>query len=333
MTSRERVIATLTQNYPDRIPRDVWALPYIQLFEPERLERLKKEFPMDIEIPEQSPGYFDKQNSIFAKTGTYIDDWGSVWHIGEPGIIGEVKKPFVENWSALKSFQSPWHVIEKRDFSHINRICEERDQFMLSEVTARPFERMQFLRGTENTYLDILLETDEFYELLNKVHEFYIEDIKNWCTSKVDGIFFMDDWGSNNALLISPEQWKKVFKPLYKDYCNIIHEAGKYAFFHSDGNITAIYDDLIEVGIDALNSQLFCMDIEELGKKYKGKITFWGEIDRQKVLPFGSPDDAEIAVSRVRRALDDGSGGIIAQCEWGKGVNAENVKKVFETWL
>jgi uroporphyrinogen decarboxylase len=86
------------------------------------------------------------------------------------------------------------------------------------------------------------------------------------------------------------------------------------------------------VGIDALNAQLFCMDIEEIGRRFKGKITFWGEIDRQWVLPFGSEDDVRAAVRRVRAALDDGRGGAIAQCEWGNDVSKENVATVFETW-
>ena len=84
--------------------------------------------------------------------------------------------------------------------------------------------------------------------------------------------------------------------------------------------------------MDALNSQLFCMDIEELGRRFRGQITFWGEIDRQHVLPFGTADDVRAAVRRVRAALDDGRGGVIAQCEWGIGVKAENIAAVYETW-
>lgn len=88
----------------------------------------------------------------------------------------------------------------------------------------------------------------------------------------------------------------------------------------------------MEVGIDAINSQLFAMNIEELGKKYKGKITFWGEIDRQRVLPFGTPKTVHEAVMRVRRALDDGTGGVIAQCEWGKNDPIDNIRAVFKAW-
>jgi hypothetical protein len=107
---------------------------------------------------------------------------------------------------------------------------------------------------------------------------------------------------------------------------------GKFAFFHSDGFIFPIIADLIEVGVDALNSQLFCMNIEEIGNLYKGKITFWGEIDRQRILPFGSPEDVADAVQRARRALEDATGGMIAQCEWGIHDPAENIRQVFESW-
>ena len=243
-----------------------------------------------------------------------------------------MKQPALADWSALAGFRPPWKLVRKRDFSHANSTCGESDLFMLSETTARPFERLQFLRGTENLFVDIAYGTAELRRLLEMVHEFYLEDIKGWCRTSVDGVFFMDDWGSARALLINPATWREMFKPLYKDYCEIIHAAGKLAFFHTDGNIEAILGDLVEVGVDAVNSQLFAMDIEELARTYKGKVTFWGEIDRQHVLPFGTSEEVRDAVMRVRRALEDGSGGVIAQCEWGKNNPAANVRAVFEAW-
>jgi uroporphyrinogen decarboxylase len=148
----------------------------------------------------------------------------------------------------------------------------------------------------------------------------------------VDGISFMDDWGSQHTLLISPKLWREFYKPLYAEYCRMIHAAGKFVFYHSDGHIFDIIPDLIEIGVDALNSQLFCMDIEEIGRRYRGQVTFWGEIDRQHVMPFGTVAEVQAAVQRVRAALDDGRGGVIAQCEWGIDVSAENVAAVFAAW-
>lgn len=121
----------------------------------------------------------------------------------------------------------------------------------------------------------------EFFKLRDIVHTYFLRVIEIWAKTEVDGIIFLDDWGAQNSLLISPMMWRKLFKPLYKDYCDLIHSAGKFAFMHSDGHIFDIYEDLIEVGVDAINSQLFCMDIEEIGRRFKGRITFWGEIDRQ----------------------------------------------------
>ena len=94
-----------------------------------------------------------------------------------------------------------------------------------------------------------------------------------------------------------------------------------------------MFGDLVEIGVDAINSQLFCMNIEDLAERYKGKITFWGEIDRQHVLPFGSEANVRAAVNRVRNVLDDGTGGVIAQCEWGKDNPRQNIEAVFQAWL
>ena len=75
------------------------------------------------------------------------------------------------------------------------------------------------------------------------------------------------------------------------------------------------------------------MDIEELGKKFAGKITFWGEIDRQNILPFGRPEDVRTAVKRVANAvMKEKFTGLIAQCEWGIKDSKENIATVFNEW-
>ncbi len=332
MTGQERVKAAITFSKPDRIPRDLWALPYISLFRKRELEEVLSKYPPDIARPELTPGA-GEDTQMLMKPGTYMDAWGSVWQVGEPGIIGEVKQPALGDWKRLASFHPPWDQIRNKDFSHVNRLCERSDKFMLSAVCARPFERLQFLRGTENLFMDLAYDTREVRKLIEIVHNYYVKDVTAWAMSNVDAVFLMDDWGTNRSLLIAPEMWRAIFKPLYKDYCDIIHNAGKFVFFHSDGNIEAIYGDLIEVGVNAINSQLFCMDIDGLARKYKGRVTFWGEIDRQHVMPFGTRADVREAVHRVRRALDDGMGGVIAQCEWGKDNSLENVEMVFKTWM
>jgi len=332
MTSRDRVHAALTFSNPDRIPRDLWALPYVSLFQRAELDALLTRFPGDFGRPELSPGSDDFELQRLRQPCTYRDEWGSVWHVGEAGIIGEVKEPVLADWSTLRSFKLPWEYIRSRSWENVNRDCDRSSLFMLSATCARPFERLQFLRGTENLYMDLAYDTAEIRSLIEMVRDYYREEVLAWSRTNVDGVFLMDDWGSNTSLLISPALWRAVFKPIYREYCDIIKKAGKFVFFHSDGNIEAIYPDLIEVGVDALNSQLFCMDIERLGSLHRGKITFWGEIDRQHVLPRGTPEEVRAAVNRVRAALDAGNGGVIAQCEWGKENPSDNIMAVFEAW-
>ena len=121
-----------------------------------------------------------------------------------------------------------------------------------------------------------------------------------------------------------------IFKPMYRDYIQIAHAAGKRMFMHSDGYTADIYPHLVELGLDAMNSQIFCMGVDKL-VPFAGKITFWGEICRQHILPEGSLADVDRAVEEVFSKLWK-RGGCIAQCEFGPGARPQNVRRVFETW-
>jgi uroporphyrinogen decarboxylase len=333
MTSRDRVKKVLRFEEVDKFPRDLWHLPGIGMFRSEELKRVQERFPNDIGRPDFSYGRGKRSRGESAEVGEYTDAYGCEWHVGERGVVGEVKGYPLADWKALDDYELPWEIIDQADFSRVDASCERSDRFILAGTEARPFERMQFLRGTENLYMDLAWGEAALFKLRDRLHEFYLVEIRKWCETAVDGISFMDDWGAQKSLLISPDMWRSVFKPLYKDYCDAIHGAGKYAFFHSDGNIEAIYPDLVEVGVDAVNSQLFCMDIEKLGEAYSGKIAFWGEIDRQHVLPFGERADVAAAVKRVAQALSKGKRtGLIAQCEWGVHDPAANIEAVFEEW-
>jgi uroporphyrinogen decarboxylase len=265
--------------------------------------------------------------------GTYVDAWGCPWEVGEAGVVGEVKHPPLDDWGKLDSYQPPWEILEHASWDNVNRACAATDSFVLGPWAINLFERMQFLRGTEALYMDLASGTTEVLRLRDLVAEFFLQEVQLWCGTDVDAVRLHDDWGAQQSMLISPQMWRELFKPFYMECCQVIHAAGKFSFMHSDGYIAAIIPDLIEIGVHALNAQLFLMDIEELGRKYRGKITFWGELDRQWALPFGTPDDVRDNVRRVRRALDSGHGGVIAQLEWGKLDPMENVVAGFEAWL
>jgi uroporphyrinogen decarboxylase len=331
MTSKDRLYRTLNFKPVDRVPRDLWVLPGVQMHRAQELAEVRAKYPSDITGPPVRYGPSLLRKGVVGEVGWYTDAWGCVFTVVEPGVIGEVKEPILR--SLDDDFHIPWEILENADLSRVDTFCETSPKFVLAGTTVRPFERLQFLRGSENLFLDLAYNSLEFHRLKEKIHRFFVAEMEMWAATKVDGVSFMDDWGAQTSLLISPDMWREVFKPLYAEYCLILKGAGKYVFFHSDGYIEPIIPDLIEIGVDALNCQLFCMNIEELGEKYRGKITFWGEIDRQNILPFKGPKEVKEAVARVRRALDRGQGGVIAQCEWGNDVPKENIEAVFEAWL
>jgi uroporphyrinogen decarboxylase len=335
MTPRERVRAALRFETPDRIPRDLWTLPWAERHFPDELAGILKRFPLDI-VTAPSPMVRSPRLSGDQYTpGSYTDEWGCVFRSIQAGAIGEVRDPILTEISSWRDISPPYETFpadREKAIDEVNRFCRGTDAFVLAEPWARPWERFQFLRGSANAMADIATMEEGVPELLGVIQRYYMEELEFWTRTEVDAVRFMDDWGAQNRLLISPETWRRVFKPYYREYAQIAHTRGKFIFMHSDGNIEQIFPDLAEIGIDAVNSQLFCMDLERVARDVKGKITFWGEIDRQHILPSPDPDAGRRAVREVARHLYDPRGGIIAQLEFGLAANPAVVSSVYAEW-
>jgi uroporphyrinogen-III decarboxylase len=331
MNPREIVKAAVEFKNPPRAPRQLWVLPWAATHYPQELNQIRERFPDDIVgAPAIYKTPLPKTQGDPYEEGTYVDEWGCIFKSVQAGVIGEVKEPVLKELADMDQMRLPVEFLSF-DIDAVNAFCRSTDRFVTSGCCARPFERMQFLRSTVNLYYDMLEAPAKFEALLDKVNGFFMEELEMWAKTEVDALNFMDDWGAQRALLISPAMWRKYFKPVYKAYADLAHRHGKYLFFHSDGYIQDILPDLVEIGVDAVNCQLFVMDIEEIGRSLRGKITFWGEIDRQHLLPTGSKADIAAAVRRVYENLYD-RGGAIAQCEFGAGARPENVYQVYQTW-
>lgn len=330
MTSRELVRKTLEFRSPPRIPRQLWLLPWAVDHYPKEVAEIRARFPDDIIIA--PPFYREPLKTVGDpyQPGIFVDEWGCVFENRQAGVMGEVREPLLKDWTDWEAIQIPRERLSV-DKEEVNTFCQRTDGFVLASPPVRPFEQLQFLRRPENLFLDLVDQPPEFFQLLERIHGFYAEEMALWAETAVDGLAFSDDWGSQTSLLISPLLWRKIFKPLYAEYVEIGHSQGKFVFMHSDGYIADILPDLIEIGLDALNAQLFCMDIDELGENFAGRLTFWGEIDRQYLLPWGTPEEIRRAVKKVYDCLYR-EGGVIAQCEFGVGARPENVRAVFEAW-
>lgn len=332
MTSRRLVYETLEfSNKTGRAPRHMWTLPWAETHHGDMIQRIHSEYPDDIvSAPQILKEKTIAEGDEYAK-GFYKDQWGCLFTNIHEGVIGEVKDAIVkgEEWEDVENVHIP---VEQLSFDReaVNEFCRNTDKFVVSAACPRPFEQLQFIRGTENLYMDLVDMPEKMKDFLGKMHAFYCEWLEEWAKTDVDALNFMDDWGSQNNLLISPQMWKEIFKPMYKDYIDIAKRYNKKTFMHSDGNTLQIIPELIEIGLDALNAQLFCIGVEKLAP-FAGKLTFWGEIDRQHLLVEGTKEDIRHAVTQVKDTLWK-DGGCIAQCEFGPGANPENVYEVFRTW-
>jgi len=303
------------------------------------LEKFLQRFPLDITM-DSGVKYGNSRYSggVYGRIGSYVDAFGCERRMLEDGVAGEVKDPRIKTKTDLDDYELPVELLDGADFSGQLEAYKSTDLFVCGGTLVSPFERMQFLRGTEQLFIDIATEDPIFFRLREMLHEFFLLDIKMMSERAVDGVLFVDDWGTQRSLLISPEAWRKFFKPMYREYCEIIRASGKFVFFHCDGYIEAILDDLVEIGVDALNAQLFIMDAEKIGAKYARKLTFWGDLDRQGSLSFGTEDEVRADVRRLLKAVAPvKKTGFIAHTEWETTIPYANIAAAYDefdrSWL
>ena len=333
LDSKERVISTLAFDRPDRIPRDLWGERIIPLQRAEDWNKVQARYPMDFARAPRICGPSRRAKGKPWESEGSIDEWGNAWRSLEEGYSGEVVRPALYKWDNFNAYEMPFDILESPNLAGVNEFCKDnREKYLLGETGPGPFERVQSLLGVEDTFVSLALNEPNLLELIKMVHQWNLRHIETWAQTDIDGITMGDDWGAQASMLISPEAWKRLFRPLYAEYVDLAHSYGKHFLFHSDGYIRDILPDLVDIGIDALNCQLFCMDLEEIASTFQGRITFWGEIDRQQVLPFGTTQEVKATVRRFKRSFHDAQGGVIFQLAWSLADPLENIVSAFDEW-
>ena len=329
-TSRVLVYRTLEFASPSRIPRQLFSPPGIEKKWKNALQHIRSKYPDDLVLAPVF--YLSPETSPLKPVGRnlYRDEWGCLWERPAPYYLGKVKEAPLKDLSLISGYRPPESIL-KIDREAVRSFCRRTECFVLSGVEVRLFERLQALRGEMELFQDLVHLPGEFMALLKLVHEFNLKLIDVWSSTSVDGLVLVDDWGSQNRLLISPRLWRRLFKPLYREYVELIHSRSKKVFFHSDGYILEIIPDLVAIGIDALNAQLFTLGLNKLQEIARGKLTFWGCAD----VEFFQVAKTKVEITRRVKALKEKlsfQGGIIARVDFVPGVETENIINFLAAW-
>ncbi|MCX8052404.1 MAG: hypothetical protein N3B12_01235 [Armatimonadetes bacterium] len=332
MSSRERVIRAIEFRNPDRIPILHGVLPAAYFAHGEALVELLKEFPDDFGNKPCIPD----RNSIYEpyRAGRHTDEWGCVWENEQEGMLGICVGHPLEDWSNWSGYKLP-EVLSPQQADNVQRNLEApsgHEHYAFGFGT-NIFERMQWLRGYDTLMYDLALRSKEAYILRDAIVEWAVENAKISARTDIDGMHFSDDWGTQVALIISPETWREFYKPAYAKMFEPGKAAGKHIHFHTDGVTWDIMKDLVEIGVDVLNVQHTIMDIRAIAREFGGKTAFRSDIDRQHILPHGTRQQIREHVKEVIDCLGSYGGGLIGHGEIGPDVPLDNARWMFEAWM
>lgn len=247
-----------------------------------------------------------------ARPGSGLDEWGCLWHNIGISKMGEVKEHPLKDWSHWESLAIP-DIRDPKRWEKLEGARERAGDRFLNGSGISLYERVHFIRGLENTWLDIHSNPDELGKLIDILVDMNLYAIEKYAEAGADGLMWCDDWGLQNRLMISPDSWRKIWKPRYARVYRAAHDAGLLTFLHSCGDISSILDDLIEIGLDVVQmDQQQNMGLERLGSEFGGRIAFWCPVDIQNTMAHGSLDEIRRYCREMVAHLGRPEGGFIA---------------------
>lgn len=245
----------------------------------------------------------------------YDDEWGNLWHrIKGRSSIGEVCKPVLSDWQDLKNLKLP-DLAEPERYQETRLAFESNPDRYHVGTLAFPFGICRYMRKMEVYFQDLYLERKKIDELHDCITSLLEDVIERYAHIEADGIFFCEDWGLQDRLMISPSLWREVFKPLYQRLCRKAHSHGLLVLMHSCGYIWEIMDDLAEAGINCFQfDQPELYGLERLAAKLQElKVCLFSPVDIQKILPTGNRELIRNEAKKMVELFSSQNGAFIAK--------------------
>jgi len=178
-----------------------------------------------------------------------------------------------------------------------------------------------------------MMEAPEFVdELLDRICDYNVALVKDAIKYDIDAVHFGDDWGSQRGMLMSPQTWERFLMPRLARQYAATKDAGKLVTIHSCGKVQEVFPQLIEIGLDCFNPfQPEVMDVYEMKRVYGGRLSFWGGISTQRLLPYGTPDEVKVEARRMMSEVGRDGGYILAPAHSIPGdAKPENILALIE---
>lgn len=354
LTPRERVLTAIHHEEPDRVPivigisnatgikmgpyRELKSMigvsaPDEYLYDWPELgtaaidEATMRRLHSDVRgVLDREPFSILERNLLREPHSDYVNSWGSGARQVKPGEWFPMVEPLAAATTTEDLEQYPWPDMD--DPTRVAHVAAQAAKLAADDEYAIvatpwllfPLERAFAMQGMDTFLMNMALYPDFAEALLRRIAALCKTLMGHFLAAlgdNVDIIKIGDDLGTQQSLLMSPDMYRRVLKPIHADYIRFIKERTvAKVFFHTDGDVFPLLDDFVEMGIDILNpiqtSAGQMADLAALKSRYGKNLTFCGAIDTQRVLPHGTPDQVRAEVRRVMELLGPGGGYMVA---------------------
>lgn len=322
MNPRQRVMTALRHEQPDKVP---WAIGFT-----DPVRTMLADHYGDSQLT--SPSIFNEwvgnhfrviaplAKGLFhgleeeVGTGLWRDGWGVIWDTR--GLYGEGEWGRPVNRVLPEPTLAHFNVPDPPgpdDFAHYESFIESNQEYFLMGNEGHLFEVAWALRGFEEFLTDLIINPGFVEDLLEAITEYYLAVIDQSIKYDIDAFAFGEDLGSQSmGMIMGPKHWRTFFKPQLARLFARVKDASKYVYVHSDGQVDAIFEDLIEIGLDVYNPlQPEIRDVYEIKRKYGDRLCFHGGVGVQELLPSGTPEQVTAEVRRLIEEIGAGGGYVL----------------------
>ena len=324
MTRRERVMTAFRGGQPDVVPRSI-------NFTPAALETFRRGsggaspqeyFDLEIAGVGPAPTRLETDSSKYHRDlpeGTRLDEWGVARVPGSTHHFVHLEFPLANATSVeeVDAYPFPDLTADYRyeEMPERTRAIREAGRASTASVNSHNYVAAWNLRGLENFLADMVANPRIAEAIIDRTTEMSCGMAQQYARAGVDIIMYGEDIASQRGLVMSPAMWREWLKPRLKRVIDAAHAANPDVIFvyHSDGDVTAVIPELIEIGIDVLNPlQPECMDVVRIKNEYGADVALWGGISVQQTMPWGTPDDVREEVRYCMATLGKGGGYLIS---------------------